>query len=197
MRVERVPGGPTIQRTDADRAIPVNAVSALLDKKAGNSVLVTHSNSGQYGWLERLKNDKVVGIVSYEPITFVFPSDAPPDPIPGCCVDPVNAAFMAPIIVPPEEFQKLTEIPIQIVFGDNLDKSAGPVNAEEWKVVPQRARQFADAVNSRGGKVELLFLPKIGVFGNTHFAFSDLNNEKIADLMVDFPAAAKIGRAHV
>jgi hypothetical protein len=181
------PGGPTIQRTDADRAIPVNAVSALLDKKAGNSVLITHSNSGQYGWLERLKNDKVKGIVSYEPITFVFPSDAPPAPIPGCCQDPGNAAFMAPIIVSPQEFQKLTQIPIQIVFGDNLDKDHGdPVDNEEWRVVPLRAQQFVDAVNSHGGDAELLFMPKIGVFGNTHFLFSDLNNAQIADLLVDF-----------
>jgi hypothetical protein len=32
----------------------------------------------------------------------------------------------------------------------------------------------------------LLHLPDIGVYGNTHFAFSDLNNVQIADLLSDF-----------
>jgi hypothetical protein len=180
------PGGPTIASTDEGRVVVVNAVSALLDKKAGNSVLVTHSANGRYGWLERIKNDKVKGIVAYEPVHFVFPSDAPPAPIPGCCQDPTNAGFVAPILVSPQEFQKLTQIPIQIVFGDNLDKVTDPASTEEWRVIPQRAQQFVDVVNSRGGDAQLLFMPKIGVFGNTHFLFADLNNEKIADLLVDF-----------
>jgi hypothetical protein len=52
---------------------------------------------------------------------------------------------------------------------------------EVWRIVVQRARQFADTVNSRGGNVEILFLPDIGIYGNTHFAFSDLNNVEVAD----------------
>lgn len=162
------------------------AVSALLNKKAGDSVLVTHSANGRYGWLERIANDKVKGIVAYEPVHFVFPSDAPPAALPGCCTDPTNAGFITPILVSPQEFQKLTQIPIQIVFGDYLDQVTDPASTEEWKFVPQRAQQFVDTINSRGGKAELLFLPKIGVLGNTHFMFSDLNNAKIADLLVDF-----------
>jgi len=34
--------------------------------------------------------------------------------------------------------------------------------------------------------VTFLRLPDIGVHGNTHFAFSDLNSLKIADLMSQF-----------
>ena len=37
-----------------------------------------------------------------------------------------------------------------------------------------------------GGNAEILKLPEIGVHGNTHFPFFDLNNQQIADRMVDF-----------
>ena len=44
----------------------------------------------------------------------------------------------------------------------------------------------ARPVNRRGGKVTLVHLPEIGIHGNTHFPFSDLNNLEIADLMYQF-----------
>jgi hypothetical protein len=37
-----------------------------------------------------------------------------------------------------------------------------------------------------GGDASLLLLPEIGVYGNTHFEFTDLNNVQIADLLSDF-----------
>jgi hypothetical protein len=48
------------------------------------------------------------------------------------------------------------------------------------------AMLFRDAVNRRGGNVSLVHLPEIGIRGNTHFPFSDLNNLEVADLMSDF-----------
>jgi hypothetical protein len=41
-------------------------------------------------------------------------------------------------------------------------------------------------LKAHGGDAEVLVLPEIGVFGNTHFAFSDLNNVKIADLLSQY-----------
>jgi len=43
--------------------------------------------------------------------------------------------------------------------------------------------QIRDVVNANGGDVTLVHLPDIGVYGNTHFPMSDLNNDKIAELM--------------
>ena len=45
---------------------------------------------------------------------------------------------------------------------------------------------WAGAVNKHGGDAKLVHLPEIGVRGNTHFPFSDLNNVEIADLMSQF-----------
>ena len=48
------------------------------------------------------------------------------------------------------------------------------------------ARLWRGAINRRGGDVTLVHLPEIGIRGNTHFLFSDLNNLQIADLMSEF-----------
>jgi len=50
------------------------------------------------------------------------------------------------------------------------------------------AHLWAETVNRHGGDVTVVELPKIGVKGNTHFPFSDLNNVEIADLMSQFLA---------
>lgn len=34
-----------------------------------------------------------------------------------------------------------------------------------------------------GGDVTVIHLPEIGIYGNTHFPMSDLNNTKIAEIM--------------
>jgi hypothetical protein len=94
---------------------------------------------------------------------------------------------MAPIVVQPDEFDALTEIPIQIVYGDNIPRD--PTNQSPypgidlWRAATVRAQQFADEVNGRGGNVEILHLPDVGVHGNTHFPFSDRNNQEVADLL--------------
>ena len=41
-------------------------------------------------------------------------------------------------------------------------------------------------MNRRGGDVTVVHLPEIGIRGNTHFPFSDLNNLEIADLLTRF-----------
>src|SRR5688572_13319060 len=48
------------------------------------------------------------------------------------------------------------------------------------------ARLWLDAVNRRGGDVTVVHLPEMGIRGNTHFPFSDLNNAEVAELMSKF-----------
>jgi hypothetical protein len=60
-----------------------------------------------------------------------------------------------------EDFLKLNQIPIQIIWGDNLTGN--------WPNRKEVAQVWADLVNSHGGDVEILDLPAIGITGNTHF----------------------------
>ena len=106
-------------------------------------------------------------------------------------------AITAPQLYSPADFKKLTTLPIQIIYGDNIDFNtpSSDFGVELWRVVTQRAQQFANAVNAAGGKVEILYLPKKGLHGNTHFSFSDLNNLQVAALLSDFLHKHKLDRS--
>lgn len=161
-----------------DININVEAVSALATK-LGPTILVTHSHSGGQGWLTAMKNQNIRAIISYEPGSgFVFPDGEVPPQIESAA-GPLQA-----VGVPKEDFLKLTKIPIIIYYGDNIP-SKPDVNPgiDGWRVRLEMARKWRDAVNAAGGDVKVVHLPEIGIKGNTHFPFSDLNNIEIADLM--------------
>ena len=54
---------------------------------------------------------------------------------------------------------------------------------DKWRSEFDMAKKFAAAVNSHGGNAAVIHLPEIGIYGNTHFLMSDLNNKEIAELM--------------
>lgn len=166
-----------------DTNLNSSAVSALFDK-IGPGILVTHSHSGGMGWLAAMKNPRIRAIVSYEPGSgFVFPEGEVPPALPSA------AGTLEGSAVPLAEFMKLTRIPIAIYYGDFILKEpvANP-GQDGWRVRLAMARQWADAINRHGGDAKVIHLPEIGIHGNTHFPFSDLNNVQIADLMSQFLA---------
>ena len=154
--------------------------------KIGGGVLITHSRSGEFGWFAAMTApDDIHGVVAYEPAAFPFPEGERPDDIKSG--HPLVEQFQQPIMIPQEEFAKLTKIPIMIVYGDNIAKEQSELfNPEVWRCASLRAKQFVDAVNRHGGDATLVILPKQGIYGNTHAAFADFNNEEIADQLVKF-----------
>ena len=164
-----------------DLEVITNAVSALFNK-IGPAILVTHSQSGGPGWVTAMKNSNVRAIVAYEPgSNFVFPDGEVPAPMPSA-----NGTLEG-VPVPLADFMQLTKIPIVIYFGDNIPEQPTTSPGEDnWRVRLAMARLWRDAVNRRGGDVTLVHLPELGIRGNTHFAFSDLNNLQMADLMSEF-----------
>lgn len=151
------------------------AVAAL--EKIGPSVLVTNSAGGFRALLTTLKSDNVKAIVAYENPGFVFPRSASP----GLTEGPFG-----PVYVSDEEFARLTRIPMQFVWGDNLDRSAS------WAPLLTLCREFVKIVNARGGKAEILMLPDAGLKGNTHIPFADMNNEEVAQLFLQWVDRQKL-----
>jgi len=164
-----------------DMEVISNAVSELFNK-IGPGILVTHSQGGGPGWLTAIKNQNVKAIVAYEPgSSFIFPEGEIPPPMPSA------AGTLEGVGVPLMEFIKLTKIPIVIYFGDNIpEQPTARPGEDNWRVRLAMARLWRDAVNRHGGDVTLVHLPEMGIRGNTHFAFSDLNNIQIADLMSEW-----------
>ena len=159
----------------------VEAVSALFDK-IGPAILVSHSHSGGMGWLTAIKNQNIKAIVSYEPGSgFVFPEGEVPAPI------PMAGGLLSASAVPLSDFMKLTGIPIIIYYCDFIpDLPMDNPGQDGWRARLQMARLWRDEVNRHGGDVTVVHLPEIGIKGNTHFPFSDLNNIEIADLMSEW-----------
>lgn len=161
-----------------DGKVITNAVSALFDK-IGAGILVTHSQGGGPGWTTAIKNDKVKAVVAYEPYSgFVFPKGELPEPI-------KSAGLFGELKgseVPLEDFNQLTKIPIMVYYGDNIaDKPTTIWNMDHWRSGLEMARLWAAVINKHGGDARVIHLPEIGIKGNTHFPFSDLNNVEIAD----------------
>ena len=164
-----------------DMNVNTDAISALFNK-IGSGILVTHSHSGGMGWSTAIKNQNIKAIVSYEPGSgFVFPEGEVPAPMP--MAGGTLTAFGVSLI----DFMKLTKIPIIIYYGDNIpEKPMNNPGQDGWRARLEMARLWRDAVNRHGGDVTVIHLPEIGIKGNTHFPFSDLNNLEIADLMSEW-----------
>ncbi len=164
-----------------DQEVVVSALAALLDR-IGPAILVTHSQGGGPGWLTGVRSRDVRAIVAYEPgSNFVFPDGEVPPPMPAA------TAPLAASGVPLADFMQLTKIPIIIFYGDNI--APQPVvqkGSDHWRVRLEMARLFAAAINRHGGDATVVHLPELGIRGNTHFPFADLNNLRLADLLSAF-----------
>jgi hypothetical protein len=158
-----------------------DAVAALF-QKIGPGILVTHSHSGGMGWDTVIKSQDIRSVVSYEPgSNFVFPEGEVPPPKTS------SGGTLKALGIPLSDFMKLTKIPIIIYYGDNIpEKPVDNPGQDMWRIRLEMAWLWRDAVNRHGGDVTVVHLPEIGISGNTHFPFSDLNNIRIADLMYEF-----------
>jgi hypothetical protein len=161
---------------------------AALFARIGPGILMTHSQSGGPGWLTAIKSPNVKAVVAFEPGSgFVFPDGELPKPV------PTSFDTLEGTPVPMSDFMALTKLPIIIFYGDNIPSKPTEMPTQDaWRGRLEMARLWADAVNKHGGQVTVAHLPEIGIRGNTHFPFSDLNNVAIADQVSKFLADKKL-----
>ncbi|MDB5812699.1 MAG: Alpha/beta hydrolase family protein [Betaproteobacteria bacterium] len=173
--------------TVSDNAEVISGALVSLLDKIGPAILVTHSQSGLFGWLAGARSQNVKGIVAYEP-GFVFPQGQVPGAIPLFKGNqPSGTAVTA------AEFTKLARLPIQVVYGDNIPKQPIPdLVADGRRAQVVTSPMFVDALNKQGGRASVLHLPDAGLFGNSHFMFSDLNNVAVADQLSLFLHAQQL-----
>jgi len=161
-----------------DEKVIADAMTAVFEK-TGDSILITHSAGGGPGWATAMKSDKVRGVISLEPGTFPFPEGEVP------ATEKTSSPFPAVgKAVPMADFMKLTKIPIVVYFGDNIPSE--PTNnwgQDNWRVRLNLARKWETVMKKYGGDVSIVYLPDIGIKGNTHFLMADTNNGQIADIM--------------
>ncbi len=157
----------------------ITAAMVEVMKKSGDSILVTHSQGGGPGWSTAVKSDAVKAVVSMEPGAFPFPKGEVPE------VERTTSPFPAQgIEYSKEDFKKLISRPIIVYFGDNIPQGDKPVaqwGQDNWRVRLNLALKFMETAKKYGGDVTIVKLPEVGIKGNTHFMFADLNNREVAE----------------
>lgn len=145
---------------DADQAVAASALSAVMEdvyKMTGNkSIFITHSAGGAIGW--DVAAEHIAAIVAIEP-------GGTPE-------------------IGSEQYKKLlgAGIPITIYFGDYIDNGPEDIMSTGfWKSIRDGAVQFAESYNADGGNCTVVNLPDVGITGNSHFMFQEMNNDVIAD----------------
>lgn len=163
--------GPT------DFEMNAGVVAELFDK-LGGGILMSHSQGVMHTWKILPKTHNVKAVVALEGGGyFSFPTDA---------TRPQTDAEegLEYIMVSPDTFKAFTQVPILLIYGDNIPTEPNDIyELDVWRIRLDLARQWAEAVNRRGGDVTLIHLPEIGIKGNTHFPMSDLNNVEVADVI--------------
>jgi pimeloyl-ACP methyl ester carboxylesterase len=77
----------------------------------------------------------------------------------------------------PDRAGALKDTPVLMLFGDNIDKDS------RWTSYHKIDLDYAAAVRSGGGRVDVIELPDQGIRGNSHMLIMDRNNAAIADLI--------------
>jgi hypothetical protein len=69
-----------------------------------------------------------------------------------------------------------------VMFGDHLnDVQGGPAN---WASSLESCNKFVQKVKDKGGDAEMMYLPKMGIKGNSHMLMQDRNSDQLADLIL-------------
>jgi len=122
---------------------------ALVDKVCP-CVLLLHSQGGSFGLkVAEQRPDKIKAIVA---------------------VESASAGTLA-------NAAALRNIPILMVFGDNVDLHP------RWVAYRKLDLEYAAAVRAAGGKVDVINLPELGIKGNSHMMMMDKNNGAVADVI--------------
>lgn len=154
-----------------------STIASLCDS-LGGVILMPHSQGVMHTWKILPKTSHVKAVIALEGGGyFSFPTDGPRPKT-------HEKEGLEYIMVSPEVFEAFTHTPMLLLYGDNIPTSpTGVYELDVWTTRLSLARQWAEAVNRRGGDVTVVHLPEVGIKGNTHFPMSDLNNVEVLDFI--------------
>ncbi len=73
------------------------------------------------------------------------------------------------------DLQPYTKIPILVLFGDYVDQSP------RWAPRLKACKEFAQAANKAGGRVDVILLSDVGIPGSSHMVMHDRNSLEVAE----------------
>jgi pimeloyl-ACP methyl ester carboxylesterase len=98
-------------------------------------------------------------------------AEARPDKVKAIvAVEPASAGNL-------DKAAALKDIPVLMVFGDYVDSNP------RWSAFRKIDLDYAAAVRTAGGTVDVINLPEIGIKGNSHMIMMDKNSAEVADII--------------
>lgn len=130
---------------------------ALLAKKLDGAILMGHSESGFFPQHAALIDmDNIRGIISIEL---------------DC---PANLSEV--------QVDILAKVPTLIIFGDYLGDV--PDDPGNWVGALAGCEALAKRINDADGNTQVIHLPQLGIYGNSHMLMQDRNNLDVADIIL-------------
>ena len=172
--------GPAFGQPFADGQFPIEAVDELYKQMIPdlNSTLPTPNPTWKHMGALAVKLNGAI-LMGHSESGF-FPQQA-------ALIDSTGIKGMISIEMPcatmtPAQIATLAKIPTLVMFGDHLgDVQGGPAN---WNSSYQGCQTFVQQLKSAGGDAEMMYLPELGIKGNSHMLMQDRNNLELADLLI-------------
>jgi hypothetical protein len=147
---------PDLNSTLPENPNPTWTQMAALGVKLKGAVLIGHSESGFFPEDAALIDPKGIrAVVTIE----------------TRCDTDLTAAQLA----------TLAKIPTLVMFGDHLGDVTKPFS---WLDALKSCNTFVDQLKKAGGDAETMYLPALGLKGNSHMLMQDKNSNQIADLLI-------------
>ena len=81
----------------------------------------------------------------------------------------------------PAQIAALARIPTLVMFGDHLGDVKGPFS---WMAAYDSCNSYVEQLEKAGGDAEMMYLPTLGIKGNSHMLMQDKNSNQLADLLI-------------
>jgi len=173
--------GPTFGQTFPDGQFPIEAVDELYKQMIPDLNSTLPNPNPTWKNMAALAVKLKGAILMGHSESGFFPQQA-------ALIDPAGIKGMISIEMPcatmsPAQISTLAKIPTLVMFGDHLGdvQGGGPAN---WNASYQGCQTFVQQVKAAGGDAEMMYLPELGIKGNTHRLMQDRNNLDLADLLI-------------
>jgi pimeloyl-ACP methyl ester carboxylesterase len=174
--------GPAFGKTFPDGQFPIESVDELYKQMIPDfNALLPNPNPTWKNMAALAVQLKGAILMGHSESGF-FPQQA-------ALLDPSGIRGMISIEMPcadlsAEQIGTLAKIPTLVMFGDHLgDVQGGPAN---WAQSLESCNTYVKKVKDAGGDVVMMYLPQMGIKGNSHMLMQDRNSLQLADLIVDW-----------
>jgi len=174
--------GPTYGTAFPDGQFPIEAVDELYKQMIPDLNALLPSPNPTWKNMAALAVQLKGAILMGHSESGFFPQQA-------ALLDPAGIRGMISIEMPcpdlnAQQIATLAKIPTLVMFGDHLgDVKGGPAN---WAQSLDSCEKYVQQVKDAKGDAVMMYLPKMGIKGNSHMLMQDRNSLQLADLIIDW-----------